>query len=56
VLATVFVGSALGEAALKASDAGKTPPSSLLAFAAMVAGSAVYLGLAYALGAWIELG
>ncbi|MBC7265524.1 MAG: magnesium transporter [Coriobacteriia bacterium] len=56
VLVTVFVGSALGEAALKASDAGKTPPSSLLTLAAMVVGSAAYLGLAYALGAWIELG
>ncbi|MCX8007335.1 MAG: magnesium transporter [Coriobacteriia bacterium] len=56
VLVTVFVASAFGEAALKASDAGKTPPSSLLSFAAMLAGAAVYLGLAYALGAWIELG
>lgn len=56
VLVTVFVGSALGEAALKASDAGKTPPSSLLTLTAMVVGSAAYLGLAYALGAWVELG
>ncbi len=56
VLVTVFAGSALGEAALRASDAGKTPPSALLSFAAMLVGSVAYLGLAYALGAWIELG